>query len=231
MPGYHWLPDPVQEWLLEREGERDAARLQERIPDLGEALARERGEVEDAYRAYLEGEEADPVMAASLPFSRFLLAWCRARRPGRIADLGSGFSSWVVRRWAQEAAGDVEVDSVDDDPVWLRRSEAFVRERGGPEGRFLSWRSFCREAAEGAEPYDLVVWDFGDVGTRARETPQAADRVAPGGTLLLDDVHKHRLWRAARRMRRRRGPEGYSLRAHTLDGYGRYAWLALFPGG
>lgn len=247
MPGRHWLPDALQRRLLEREGRRDLARLGARLPRLAAELGvaagggddgpgrrrprladrKPRDELREAHGRYLSLEPTDRAMTASLPFADVLAAWCRAVGPATIAELGTGFSSWVVRRWAPTGA---EVVSVDDDPEWLERSRAFVREEGLPEGEFVSWEAFRRRD----RTHDLVVWDFGDVRTRASATPEAADRVAPGGAMIFDDVHKHRLWRRARRLARRPEVEGYSLHALTLDEYGRYAWLALFgdgPGG
>lgn len=245
MPGWHWLPDVLQRRMLEREGRRDLARLARRLPrvaaELGVGAAvghdgagdgrssrlvdREpRDELREAHGRYLSRGPTDPEMAASLPFADVLAAWCRAALPRRIADMGTGFSSWVVRRWAPD---DAEVVSVDDDPEWLERSRAFVRDEGLPEGEFASWEAFRRREGR----HDLVVWDFGGVRTRASATPAAADRVAPGGALLLDDAHKHRLWKRARRVAGRRGVEGFSLHALTLDEFGRFAWLALFGDG
>lgn len=244
MPGWHWLPDALQRRLLEREGRRDLARLGARLPGLAAELGvgaaagdgdgagpvpaladREpQDELREAHGRYLARGPTDPAMTASLPFADVVGAWCRALRPRTIAELGSGFSSWVVRRWSPAGA---EVVSVDDDPVWLERSRAFVREEGLPEGEFVPWEAFRGRGGT----HDLVVWDFGDVRTRAAATPGAADRVAPGGALLFDDVHKHRLWKRARRLARRPEVEGYSLHALTLDEYGRYAWAALFGDG
>lgn len=242
MPGWHWLPDVLQRRLLEREGHRDLARLGRRLPEVaaelgigtghgsegggdgrrpGVADRGPRDELREAHGRYLSLGPTDPAMAASLPFADVLGALCRALRPRSVAELGTGFSSWVVRRWSPAGA---EVVSVDDDPQWLERSRAFVRAEGLREGEFVPWETFRGRERR----HDLVVWDFGGVRTRASATPEAADRVAAGGALLFDDVHKHRLWKRARRLARRRPVEGCSLHALTLDEYGRYAWLALF---
>lgn len=252
MPGYHWLPDALQEPLLDRQGRRDARRLLRREPGLEAALRaaggagrRPEGAVDGrgrargagdggagpdggdrtarAYEAYLRRPEPDAVMAASLPFARFLRAWCDAREPTRIVDLGSGFTSWVIRDWARDRRVD-RVVSVDDDPGWLEVSRNFVRDRGLPDGNFVRWEEF----RWGAGRFDLVVWDFSGVRRRASATRSAAGRVAPGGALLFDDIHKARLWHRARWLDWLGPAEGYSLRAFTMDGYGRYAWLGLF---
>jgi len=229
VPGFHWLPDAWQERLLDREGRRDARRLLAREPRLEAALraSREAGSgddpVEDAYRAYVELPGPDPVMAASLPFARFLRAWCEAREPARVADLGSGFTSWVLRWWARDG-GPERLLSVDDDPEWLEVSRRFVRERGLGDGGFLSWEEFLRDG----DRFDLLVWDFSGVKRRAVETRRASRRVAEGGALLFDDIHKARLWHRARWLDWLGPAEGYSLRAFTMDEFGRYAWLGLF---
>ncbi len=225
MPGYHWLPASLQRHLLDREGRRDATRLSRDVDGLADRLAEVRGgdaELDDAYRAFVHLPEADPVMAASLDLAGFLLAWCRCRHPGRIADLGSGFTSWLFRRWAREHGADVEVVSVDDDPAWLERSREFVADRGLEPGGFVGWPGF---RADG-RAFDLVLWDYGDVRTRAECMEEILGRVAAGGALVCDDVHKRRIARAAAALGRRRPVVSYSLRAYTLDRWGRYAWLA-----
>ncbi len=228
MPGYHWLPTALQGRLLDREGRRDRARLERDVTGLAAALdaAREASHEMDAeYRAYVDLPEADPVMAASPQLARFLLGWCNCRRPRRIADLGSGFSSWLFRRWAAGEEG-VTVVSVDDDPAWLERSRDFAAARGLDASGFLGWPAF--RATE--EPFDLVLWDYGDIRTRAERLGEVLARVGRGGAMVCDDIHKHRVWSAARRCGADPALETYSLRAYTLDRWGRYAWLARRTG-
>lgn len=229
MPGYHWLPASLQATLLDREARRDRARLERDVTGLTASLDSVGGasaEVDARYREYVELPEADAVMAASPELARFLLAWCRCRRPRRIADLGSGFSSWLFRWWAAGESEDVTVVSVDDDPAWLERSRAFVASRGLDASGFVEWPAFLG----GGERFDLVLWDYGDIRIRAERLPEVLARVDGGGALVCDDVHKHRVWKAARSCAGAPGLESYSLRAFTLDRWGRYAWLARRAG-
>ena len=50
-----------------------------------------------------------PYQAVSLELAALLLSLCRSTRPAVIADLGSGFSSFVFRTYAAEAKGGVTV--------------------------------------------------------------------------------------------------------------------------
>ncbi len=229
MPGYHWVPASLQGRLLDREAKRDRMRLERDVTELAAALDSVReasAELDATYRCFVDLPEADPVMAASPELARFLLAWCRCRRPRRIADLGSGFSSWLFRWWAAAEPEEVTVVSVDDDPAWLERSRTFAADRGLEGGDFRGWRAF----RAGSERFDLVLWDYGDIRTRAERLPEVLARVGEGGALVCDDIHKHRVWRAARSCAGSAGIEAYSLRAYTLDRWGRYAWLARLAG-
>jgi hypothetical protein len=53
--------------------------------------------------------------------------------------------------------------------------------------------------------------------------------VRPGGAIICDDIHKARIWRAARNSMWRTGLQGWSLREETLDSIGRFALLAVRP--
>jgi len=228
MPGYHWLPDPLKLRLLAWEGAEDAARLRARLPDLSRRLAAAEAWLPEIRRTrldWLEREATDPAMSLSLETARFTIGLCEVLRPAAAADLGSGLSSWLLRWWARRTGHRLHVVSVDDAPRWLDRARSFVEASGLPAEEFRTWSQF----RDGDRRFDLVLWDFGDVRARAEATGEIWERVAPGGALLFDDIHKARLWRAARGLRRRHRDrlEGYSLREWTRDRYGRFAWLAL----
>ena len=53
-------------------------------------------------------------MALSLETAALVLLLCEIKQPKTIVDLGSGFSSYVLRKWAQGAKHDVVVWSVVD---------------------------------------------------------------------------------------------------------------------
>ncbi len=157
----------------------------------------------------------------------FLVRWCEVRRPGRLVDLGSGITSWTLRSWRDRYSPDSRVISVDDNPDWLARSRAYSRAAGTGDEDFLLWDEFLQQ--HGSDRFDLVVHDFGSVRERARQMSTAFDLVGPGGAIICDDIHKARIWRAARNSMWRRGWTGWSLREETLDSIGRFSLLVVRP--
>jgi hypothetical protein len=103
--------------------EADVAPLQQRFPSLGRyaeqapAIAKR---FENDYLDYLT-RVGHPNHAASLELIATL--WLLAEDSGarRIIDLGSGFTSFILRTYAAEHPG-VEVWSVDDSAEWLERT-------------------------------------------------------------------------------------------------------------
>ena len=232
MPGYHWLPDRLKVRAQARRGRRDAVALHRQIPVLsGLESAPDRiiPDIVERHVEYIRTTGTNAEMAASIELCRFLVRWCEANRPGRIADLGSGITSWVLRTWRDSECPSCEIVSIDDNPSWLDRSREFSEAAGTGEDGFLIWGQFLEGPAVETR-FDLVVYDFGSVRDRAALMQRAYDLVAPGGAIVCDDIQKARIWRAARTATRRSRFSGLSLREETLDSMGRFAWLAWHPG-
>lgn len=231
MPGYHWLPDRLKVRAQARRGRRDSRDLHRHLPGLASARSvadRIVPAIEARHADYVRATGTNAEMAASIELCRFLVEWCEVVRPDRIADLGSGITSWTLRTWRDSESATSEIVSVDDDEAWLNRSREYSATAGTGDGGFVSWQSFL--ATPGVDSsFDLVVCDFGSVRDRARQMQRAFDLVAPGGAIICDDVQKARIWRAARAATRRSGFLGHSLREETLDSLGRFAWLAQRP--
>ncbi|MCL7969845.1 MAG: class I SAM-dependent methyltransferase [marine benthic group bacterium] len=234
MPGYHWLPDRLKTRAQSRRGRRDRLRLSRDPRGFGSGRGLSGQEVDaliqeipERLAEYIRETGTDEIMAASIELCRFLVRWCEVRRPGRIVDLGSGITSWTLRSWRDRFSPDSTVISVDDDPEWLARSRDYSRTAGTGDVDFLLWDEFLEK--HGSDRFDLVVYDFGSVRERARQMATAFDLVAPGGAIICDDIHKARIWRAARNSMWRRGWTGWSLREETLDSIGRFALLVGRP--
>lgn len=167
-------------------------------------------------------------MAVSLPTAALLRCLCEHLRPRTILDLGSGFSSAVLRQYAQ-GAGNATVISVDDDAAWLGRTREYLERRGLPADRLFTWPDF---RAEPLQLFDFVFHDLGSVDTRRATLAAALDYVAPGGAAILDDLHKHRIESVARPIASAAGFKLVWVRELTLDEYGRFAtWAQRAPGG
>jgi len=173
-------------------------------------------------------EISSEKMAADLGFSSFLQLWCIANKPKRVVDLGSGFTSYVLRRYAKAAAAagnPCEVWSVDDDAAWLGRTVDYLKEKGQDGARLMVWGEFMKVAPR---DFDLVVHDAGSMQFRADNLGPALDLARSGGLVLLDDVHRFEYRATALELLATRGYRFLSVRA-LRDGYGRYPYAVFKP--
>ena len=167
---------------------------------------------------------SNAAWAMSLDLAAFLLGLCRSEQPGTIADLGSGFSSYVFRTYAREQPG-VQVVSIDDSPQWLERTRGFLEQND------LSTESLMGAdelAALPRESFDLVFHDLGDMAVRAETLETAIGSARRDGIVVLDDLHMWGYPDLVAKSARAHGREIVDLASLTRDEIGRYAW-ALGP--
>lgn len=158
-------------------------------------------------------------MAASLELGAFLCAACKSRQPRRLLDLGSGFSSFVLRSYASLNPG-VTTVSVDDDSAWLQKTAQFLAHQGLETENLLLLQDFLNARQD---PFDLILHDLNFVEVRINYVEAILDRLAPGGIVVFDDVHKRDYLHPLLKLLRRRQGECYSLKPVTSDQFGRYA--------
>lgn len=182
--------------------------------------ARDRGhDLAAAWRRYVETVSA-PAAAISRQLAALFDHLIDTTRPAVVWDLGSGFSSFVARRYPGR------VLSVDDDESWLARTRGFLVASDLRTDDLLTWDDFRDRAARGALPVpDLVLHDLGAPATRARTLPQVLDRCADHTLVLVDDVHKPAVRVAVLAALEDRRLACTDLSSQTLDDFGRYAWL------
>ena len=221
------LMDPYWNW----EGRRDARRLQGRLPELArkELLTEAAGRLRPAFDEYVTVFSVAGA-AVSLETSALATVLCEIIRPRRVLDLGSGFSSYVFRRYAAAARPEAEVWSIDDSSFWLEKTREFLDSRGLSAENLLLWDSFSSQD-NGA--FDLILVDIGDFEFRSANIDKALALGSPSAVVILDDMHKP--WyrasvaKALQRSRRDsdRRYEFYSARSMTKDQFGRYAAVLL----
>ncbi len=229
---YRWLVERVgglrtnwrrlrRPWLVRCEIREAAARCPT-LGGLADELRPARRRVAATWRRYTR-DVSDPRFALSLETCAVLDAICRCHLPARILDLGSGFSSWVFRRYQSDRGPGVSVKSVDDDPSWLGRTHGFLAAEGLPVDGLCDLRSLD---AEDTGAYDLVCYDLGNMETRARELPRSLSFARPGtGVVIVDDVHYDDYRAVVETELRRRGVRATTLRNMTIDRMGRFSWL------
>ncbi len=215
--------------LLNLRSRRDIKRLRHRLPQLADYQHKAdeaRRNLIEQYRRYVADVSTDEA-AASLETCVFLWVLCDALNPSRIADLGSGFSSYLFRAWATQSGSQPvpEVWSVDDSPDWLAKTADFLRSNDMDTERLMTWETF---AAEDRGRFDLVFHDLGSMPTRVRTFDPAIRLAGNTGAIVLDDVHKRRKYQNfVKNELSRRGLDYYDLKSWLKDKYGRYAWLVL----
>jgi len=176
-------------------------------------------ELRPAYEYYIKNvSRAD--MAASLELAAAMLALCRLRRWQRVLDVGSGFSSYVFRRYARDTPG-VTVVSVDDDKEWLNRTSGFLEGQNVSTDNMFWLDDFLRTDHK---PFDCILHDQNFVEVRILRVPDVLSRLATDGLLIFDDVHKPDYRSNLLDILRKQEGTTFSLKPVTLDGYGRYAF-------
>jgi len=175
-------------------------------------------ELRPSYAEYTQ-VVSSPGMAASLETSAFLLWLARKVQSRTPLDLGSGFSSYVLRHHAATASYDVHPVSVDDDNVWLRRTRDYLASQELHDGELVLLGDFE------VTPSDLVFHDIAQ-GLRRHACMEIALHSSTG-PILFDDMqhsgHRHSAVGASLTA----GRQLFSLMSVTRDSIGRYSAITV----
>lgn len=179
-------------------------------------------ELVDAYVDYCR-RVSRRSMAINIETAAYLWWTCVEKGATRVLDLGSGFSSYVLRRYAESAGA--MVTSVDDDPFWLDQTAQFLKKHGFPEYGLMTWDDWIGTD----DIYDVIVHDFSRGADREKSMWTAAERLAPGGVLIFDDANNAGHRAEMGRVAAAHGFELRDIRDETVDTIGRHALLAIAP--
>jgi len=181
-----------------------------------------RAELLDSYRDYCT-DVSEPGMAMSLQTGTFLLWLCRARQPVTVADYGSGWSSYVLRLYAQQSGA--TVTSVDTDPDWLQATCEFLAAQQMPTDGLMLWEDYRHTHTV----HDLIFHDLANGVMREATMHDAVERCIPGGVVIFDDAHHESHHNAARQVCGRYGMRLVDMDDVTKDGMGRFCAAAEKP--
>jgi predicted O-methyltransferase YrrM len=196
-------------------------RLEADWPGFVDALEDAQRELGPVYESYVHNISAKQH-AMSLELAAFLLELCRRVEADSVIDLGSGFSSYVLRLYASESPS-TTVKSVDSSPDWLDKSRHFVSDQGLAADDFVAWSDF--DPQNEIDSYDVVLHDLGDMTLRSATLPQALVLARRGAYVVLDDVHKPGYRAYARQLVSASSAWSIDIRAVTRDAIGRYSLL------
>jgi predicted O-methyltransferase YrrM len=191
------------------------------VPDK-QSLNESRMSIENYYTEYVNNiSRAD--MAASLELTSFLQGVIKFNNFSRIADLGSGFSSYVFRLIARETPT-TYVCSVDDNENWLDKTREILAGHNLSVKGVMSLADFIKNDER---DFDLLLLDLNFVDVRKEYIKLSIERCKQGGMVIFDDVHKPEFMLEVLKQTRNAGVRLYSLKDQTIDSFGRYALLAL----
>lgn len=207
-------------------GSRDARRLSKLFPafEKYDHFSETNMQIlKPAYDQYV-ADVSSKDMATSWEISNFLYTIAEINKPKRILDLGSGFSSYVLRTYAMNAQNDVLVYSVDDNDQWLQKTKTFLIDNGIDSKHLLHWIEF---EEYNKLKFDFIFDDLGSMEMRAEALPFVLSLLDDSGMIVLDDMHKWSYRNVAVKLVKQVKLSLYSTHKFTLDKFGRFAEIAL----
>ena len=164
-------------------------------------------ELRTAYLAMV----TDPRYTVSMQLATYLTNLLATMKPARVLDIGSGLSSAILR-----ASDATEKWSIEEDARWATVTRHFLEAQGlGTEHIYSSIDELA------GQQFQLVLLDAGHEVHRMQLLRRAVGLVAPGGVLLVDDMHFPSLRRCCKVYAKLQG-YGHTMLEELKDEYGRY---------
>lgn len=178
-----------------------------------------RESLREAYEIYIS-VVSERDMAISIETAVLATVLCKVFKPKRALDLGSGFSSYTLRKYKADEDEDLEVVSVDTDTQWLEKSRQFCVDQGLDGSKFLDWDTLH----DNGGTFDLVLFDIDH--PPARRTffiPTIRSHTDKSSIMIIDDFHfpKYRMFLLDALTEF--DHEFINGRKYTFDEFGRYA--------
>jgi len=189
--------------------------------DFSSKMASIRKSLEKEYNEYVKNVSS-VEMAASLETCSFICTLMHSISPQSVLNLGSGFSSYAIRKTATQTMTN-NVVCVDDNIDWLEKTREYVRGKQLPTDGLMSWSDFVM--SNNWEKFDLVFHDIGNMDTRAVILP-LIPRILNhrNGIAILDDTHKEQYQKIIDKTFNNSPWEVLNLKEFTLDSLGRYGY-------
>ena len=134
-----------------------------------------------------------------------------------VADFGSGFSSFAIRKYCPNVIN----DSYDTDVTWLKKTEGYLKKEGVRHDRLHHYN------ADFPENFDLIVWDLKGSYFRRQEFLKIKEKFA-NSICIIDDCHDPSYIEMCRTLAAK---DGWDLKEITeiKDEFGRYVSILRRP--
>lgn len=176
------------------------------------------------YKFYIEHVSSGD-MASSLEVGHFICELSRTFDKKNVLDLGSGLSSFILRKHSQDHPG-VSVTSIDDDLAWLNKTRSFLNSKKLDTDQLFYWDDFKPKK----QKYDLIFYDLGSMETRKNNFQFVLDNfLSESGFFVIDDIHKTDYKSYVKNITSKREDLIFhDLRYLTKDSYKRYSGLIYY---
>lgn len=222
----HSIKDKARYWRRASQQRQFEAAYQSPLPAMA-GYAGHRAELEAQFEhehQHYITEVSAINWAVSLETACVLYYLCQQMQPAVVVDVGSGFSSYVLRTFRADERPHMTVYSVDDNADWLQTTRRYLSEHGLADDHVIAWEEF-RELDD--LKADLIFYDFATPKVRIPEMPQLLRYTHSNSVLVLDDLHKTNMSTATRELIAQYGLKYHDLREITRDKIGRFAWAVV----
>lgn len=183
-------------------------------------------QVKEEYKIYTS-QYSSKEMAASLELSNFLLAYCIEFKPLQVVDLGSGFSSFVLRLYKKSFPElSISVYSVDDNSEWLEITKKYLDKNNLDLENILLLNDLL--ISNKKNQFDLVLLDLNFIEIRKKYIQFSLELINKTGTVIIDDVHKIEFLREVKKITSHSNAKITNIKSSTKDSFGRFSMLVKY---
>jgi len=147
--------------------------------------------IEKLYKWFLSKNGRKESTSVSLQSGIYLFNKLEELKPKFILDMGSGFSTLVIRTWQQENFNSLDplCYTTDLDPAWLPVTKAEVEELGLNADNFYLQSDFGKLKDTEAK-FDFMFVDLAGRKERMEKKDLIVSYLKPNGVMALDDWHR-----------------------------------------
>jgi SAM-dependent methyltransferase len=177
-------------------------------------------EIEKNHKIYINSISS-PEMAMSLELANFIFSYCLVKNPKKVADLGSGFSSFLFRFYKENIDNELVAYSVDDSEDWLVKTKDYLLGNKVNVDNLFTLTDFINLKLE--NQFDVVLLDLNFVEIRKNYIRFSFDLLQEKGFLIIDDVHKVEFLRDVKAFFSSGSRKLINLQKQTKDKFLRFA--------
>ena len=159
-------------------------------------------------------------MSISLELSLYIWSEVNKIKPKKILDLGSGYSSFILRYYQCISKHKVSVKSVDTSTHWLDKTKKFLQKNNLGTDDMYVLEDFKKLPKR---KYDFILYDLDNTSKRHTRLKYVLSLLSKNGLLIIDDVHNTEYRNEVISIVSKSKKNITFIKDITIDEYGRYA--------